>query len=108
VIELDPKESSACNEIAWDLATGINPQSRDGIVAVEFATNACKLTEWKNPAYLDTLAAACAESADWGAAVKWQTKAIALLSDEKDKEDYRTRLKLYREKKPYHQQQHAP
>ncbi len=38
---------------------------------------------------------------DFDSAVKWQSKAIELLSDEKTKEDFRSRLKLYQEKKPY-------
>ena len=50
---------------------------------------------------MNTLAAACAEAGDFDAAVQWQSKAIELLSDEKRKADYRTRLTLYREKKPY-------
>jgi hypothetical protein len=33
--------------------------------------------------------------------VKWESKAIELLTDEKVKEKYRSRLKLYQEKKPY-------
>jgi hypothetical protein len=50
---------------------------------------------------MNTLAAACAEAGDWAAAVKWQSKAIEQLSDEKQKADYRTRLTLYHDKKPY-------
>ena len=52
--------------------------------------------------YLDTLAAACAESGDFEAAVKWQTKAIELETNEEDKHGYGTRLTLYQENKPYH------
>jgi tetratricopeptide (TPR) repeat protein len=99
-IKRDP--GATCNEIAWSLATDQNPELRDGQTAVEFATRACELTEWKNPAHLDTLAAAHAESGDFDSAVKWQTKAIGLLTDRRETEDYRTRLKLYQEKKPYH------
>ncbi len=89
-------------KIAWDLAAHSDARQRDGKSAVEFAARACELTEWKDPTYLNTLAAACAESGDFDAAAKWQTKAIELLSDKKEKEDYSTRLKLYQEKKPYH------
>jgi len=32
---------------------------------------------------------------------QWQSKAIELLTDERVKEDCRSRLKLYQEKKPY-------
>jgi hypothetical protein len=34
-------------------------------------------------------------------AVKWQVKAIELEADPKEKEEYRARLKLFQEKKPY-------
>jgi hypothetical protein len=47
----------------------------------------------------DTLAAAHAQSGDFPSAVKWQTRAIELLSDDKKKNDYRSRLKLYQEMK---------
>jgi len=101
-IKLRPKEADRLKDLAWYLATSPHNNERDGKSAVEFATRACELTEWKHTDYLDTLAAACAESGDFDAAVKWQVKAIDLLPGEKEKEDYRTRLKLYREKKPYH------
>jgi tetratricopeptide (TPR) repeat protein len=84
------------------LATSPNAKRRDGKTAIEFATKACELTSWKDPAYLDTLSAAYAESGDFDAAVKWQTKAIELLTNEGEKDAYRTRLKLYQERKPYH------
>ncbi len=102
IVELDPKASDACNNIAWALATNQNTKLRDGEIAVEFATKACELTEWKNASFIDTLAAACAESSDFDAAVKWQTKAIELSSNEKEKEDLGARLKLYQDKQPFH------
>ncbi len=55
------------------------------------------------PATIDTLAAASAESGDFASAVKWQSKAIELLKDDKTKDDCRTRLKLYEQKQPYHE-----
>jgi hypothetical protein len=33
--------------------------------------------------------------------VKWQSKAIELLEDDKTKANYRARLKLFEQKKPY-------
>jgi eukaryotic-like serine/threonine-protein kinase len=101
-IELFPEASGACNAIAWELATNRNPKLRDGTIAVLWAKQACELTDWRNPAYLDTLAAAHAESRDFEAAVKCQSKAIELRDDEKEKKDLRTRLKLYQAKRPYH------
>ena len=50
---------------------------------------------------IDTLAAAYAEVGDFASALKWQTKALELETDAKNKEEYVARLKLYQEKKPY-------
>jgi Flp pilus assembly protein TadD len=103
-LRLNPKNMVFQNELAWGFATEADSKNRDGKAAVEFATKACELSEWKNPAYLDTLAAAHAEATNFAEAAKWQAKAIELLSNEKEKEDYRTRFKLYQDKKPYHVQ----
>ena len=62
---------------------------------------ACQLSDWKNAAYIDTLAAACAELGDFESALKWQTEAIGLSSNAKDRERAEARLKLYQNKKPY-------
>ena len=100
-IRLDPKDSDAYNSRAWIWATCPDAKYHDGKKAVVSATQVCELSDWKDPNNLDTLAAASAEAGDFNAAMKWQSKAIELLIDEKTKEDYRTRLKLYQEKKPY-------
>ena len=65
------------------------------------AIEACELTRWKEAYCLETLAAAYAEAGDFASAVKWQVKAIELEADPKEKEEYRARLKLFQEKKPY-------
>ena len=100
-IRLDPQDSSAHNGRAWVWATSPEEKYRDGKRAVESATRGCELSGWKEANHLGTLAAAYAEVGDFAKAVEWQTKAIELLKDEKGKDDYRARLKLYQEKKPY-------
>jgi hypothetical protein len=52
------------------------------------------------PNDMNTLAAACVEAGDFHTAIKRQSKAIKVLSDDKRNVDYRIRLTLCREKKP--------
>ena len=100
-IRLDPNDARAHNSRAWIQATCPDAKFRDGKTAVESATKACELSGWKAPSHIDTLAAAYAEAGGFDAAVKWQSRAIELASDPKEKDDDRTRLELYRAKKPY-------
>jgi tetratricopeptide (TPR) repeat protein len=71
---------------------------RDGKKALEAAEKAYQLT--KGPAEMAALAAAHAELGQFDKAVGWQTKAVAAAVAE-EKEQYRERLKLYQDKKPY-------
>ena len=53
--------------------------------------------------WLDTLAAAYAEAGEFGKAVEWQQKAVAM-APENVKPDFRARLELYEAGKPYRQE----
>jgi tetratricopeptide (TPR) repeat protein len=98
---LDPENPAATNGLAWIWATCPDSKYRDGRRAIESATKACELTEWTEPGIIDTLAAAYAEAGDFGSALKWQTKAIEIETDPKNADEYRARLTLYQERKPY-------
>lgn len=86
------------------LATSPWPQIRSGRRAVEMATKACELSRWNEWLAVQALAAAYAETGDFEAAVKWQTKAIALSqpAEEKDQKENEQRLALYQAGKPYY------
>ncbi len=100
-IQLDPKNTDALNGRAWFRATCPVASYRDGAQAIASATQACELAGWKEPGLIDTLAAAYAEASDFGSALKWQAKAIALEVDANEKAAYNARLQLYQAKQPY-------
>jgi serine/threonine protein kinase len=100
-IRLDPRGSLTLNNLAWVLATGPD-EIRDGKQAIALATRACELTAWKQPVFLDTLAAAYAEVGKFDQAVEFQKKALAFPAFEKlYGSSVRKRLALYIQKKPY-------
>jgi len=92
---------TAFNSLAWILATSENSAIRDGSNAVVFAEKAVAATKHKTPAELDTLATAYAETGQFEKAVSTEQEAIALLQTEAEKNDYRTRLKLFEVHLPY-------
>ena len=99
-IRLNPRDAAAHYGRAWLSATSPEAKYRDGKRAVESATTACELNQWNDPIQLNALAAAFAEAGDSAAAVTWQEKAVALAPGDQ-KEDYRSRLELYRGGKPH-------
>jgi len=108
-------------------ATCPDPSFRDGKAAVADSKRACDLMKWKYADYIDTLAAACAESGDFDSAVRYQQQAIDLNRSGKDESIQKTgdpvgdklavkmaqyaqeslpgyfkRLELYKQHRPYH------
>jgi tetratricopeptide (TPR) repeat protein len=104
-LRLDPKNVRFLNLRAWLLATCPNARNRDGRKAVADAKSACELSNWKDPNNLETLAAAYAEQGDFSNAVKYQKEAIdSPAFGKENREEARKRLKLYEDKKPYHEE----
>lgn len=85
----------AMNNLAWVLATCVDPKVRDGQGALGHAELAVACTARTNATYLDTLAAAHAEVGHFEKAVAVQREAIALLKRQEAKRDYASRLRLY-------------
>ena len=78
---------------------------RNGTEAIKNAIRACELTNWEEGSCIDTLAAAYAEAGDFESAIKWQEKAIALVSKPWHHMldvGMKARLELYQAHKPYH------
>jgi tetratricopeptide (TPR) repeat protein len=104
-IKAQPAAIRAHDSLARLLATCPDDKVRDGRRAVEYAKTACERSGWKDPLYLDTLAAAYAEAGQFEEAVRYQTRA---LDDPALKGDVRMaatqRLELYRQKKPFRDQ----
>jgi eukaryotic-like serine/threonine-protein kinase len=92
----------AMNSLAWMLATCGEATIRNGTNAVQLAETAVAATARKNGMYLDTLAAAYAETGQFSNAVSVQKEAIALLKDASVKKDFESRLELYQSNHPYH------
>ncbi len=86
---------------AWLEATCPNSAFRDGKKAVKDAKEACSLCSWGDWDYIDTLAAAYAESGDFDSAIKFEEKAIAKAKKDDDTKGAQARLGLYRQHKPY-------
>ena len=100
-IRLDPKYAEAYNNRAWLRATCPDVKYRNGAKAIEDATRANELSDWKDAAVLDTLATAYAELGKFDEAIEYQRKAIELETDEDMIGEYVSHLKLYKFRKPY-------
>ncbi len=98
-IELSPENTEALNSQAWFLATCPLQEYRDGETAVGLATQACESVAMKNWSYLDTLAAAYAETGDFEKAMELQEQAILLAPAEKQ-EICQQRLVTFQAGKP--------
>ncbi len=73
-----PEDPQALNNLAWALATSEDPGVRDATEALRAAEKALALTRGSDPAVLDTLGAAYAESGHFDKAVDWARKGFEL------------------------------
>lgn len=101
-IRLSPNNPEALNEMAWVRATSPVEAVRDGKEAIEMAAKACELTGWTIWQYVDTLAAAFAESGDFAKAIQYQKQAMNMQGVSKtDRKEMQFRLALYERRQPY-------
>ena len=85
---------------SWLLAACPDGSIRDGARALELATKAAELTQWKEGWVIDNVAAAHAELGDFDKALEFAMKAIQTAGSEAEREDIQTRVVLYKKKQP--------
>jgi tetratricopeptide (TPR) repeat protein len=99
---LMPNNASIENRLAWFLATRLEDRFRNGREAVFAAKNACELSHWKNSEYIDTLAAAYAETGDFEQAIKYEKQALNDSSlGPRQRGEREKRLALFEQRKPF-------
>jgi tetratricopeptide (TPR) repeat protein len=110
-MEVQPEFALPPNNYAWLLATYKDAKYRDIKKAVRYGEKAVSIAERYNSddttksSCYDTLAAAYAESGDFGRAVEMESKAYELYKPvagfDKRKETYRALLEAYKNKTTY-------
>lgn len=93
-----PDQMGVANSLAWLLATSRDPRVRDAAEAVRLAERACKATDFREPTFLNTLAAAYAEAGRFDEAIQTLRKVIPHASATQNQElvnDLERRLELY-------------
>jgi len=94
----------AMNELAWFLAVDPQITAHNSYKATQLAKEACKIINYNNPGYLDTLAVAYAAAGNLSKAIEITEKALELCrsSDQETlKKEIESRLALYKAGKPY-------
>lgn len=103
-VKLMPDDAAALNSLAWFLATCPDPKFRNGDEAVTVAMKACTVSNWGQAFYVDTLAAAYAETGQFNEAIAYQIKALSRDQLDSSKlDEMEKRKELYQQHKPYRQ-----
>jgi tetratricopeptide (TPR) repeat protein len=104
-LSLSPDSTLVLNNLAWILATYRNSSFRDGARAVQLAEKACTLSGYKDPVFLDTLAAAYAEAGRFHEALQTAQKAVEFALAEGRVQlagDIKKRIQLYKAGKVFY------
>ena len=105
-LQIKPDAPGVLNNLAWLLATCSDAPLRDGVQAVKYAEQACKLTHYGVTPFIGTLAAAYAEAGRYDDAIVAAQQACALATAAGEPallEQNRKLLALYRAHQPYHE-----
>ena len=102
-LQLKPGWPPVANRLAWLLATQTEPQLRSGVEAVRLAEQFCRDTGHSEPLFLDTLAAAYAETGRYEEALQTAGKALKLAEAARQlvlAAQIRERMDVYRNRRP--------
>lgn len=108
-MRLNPNDPDIYSNLASLQATCADAKYRDGKQAILNANKALKMRGGNVWQVRDTLAAAYAENGDFQKAREWEMKAIEIAAKDKsakakDIEEARSRLELYKQGKPCHEE----
>jgi tetratricopeptide (TPR) repeat protein len=84
------------NQRAWLRATCPEASFRNGQLAIADSKRACQLSKWNRAGWVDTLAAAYAETGDFDAAVRYEQQAITMSKTEPEVRDRELRSTIGR------------
>lgn len=105
-LALKPDDSGVLNNLAWLLATSPDDDLRDGTRAIELATKACEVTEWKAAHIISTLAAGYAETGNFAKAREVSQQAVDAAGDAAEMVDQlKQELQSYHDEKPWRERQ---
>jgi hypothetical protein len=95
---------------AWTLATNPDGHVRNGTMALLLALEACEATDFQQPVYLESLAAAYAETGRYADAVATAKQALA--AAEKGRSErvaaLKSQLACYERRQPFHEALERP
>lgn len=107
-LHINPNMTQALYNLSWILATHRDAEYRNGEDALKLAQRLCKITRYKQPLALDSLAAAYAEVGSFDDAVSTTKKAFKMALEQGLGElvqGLKKRLQLYEKRRPYRQTQ---
>jgi tetratricopeptide (TPR) repeat protein len=106
-LQINPDYVAAQNDLAWELATAPAATVRDGNQALALAERASQQTGGTDPVITTTLAAACAETDHFSAAIRTAQTALTLAQAAGQTDQIMqitSQLKLYEAGRPFHRE----
>ena len=97
ILQSNPENLAALNSLAWILSNIIS--FADAERAIDLATEACRLSHYQEPVFLDTLCASYASAGRFQEAINEAEKALLLLEPDKESglaRQLRQRVNLYK------------